>query len=192
MAIATYRKEIFTEDGYVISNADVPWESMPQKVNINAPGLRVYSAPIGETGQIVVDIDEYVEPNDFAEDVTPDFKTGYLKALHGQLAGWKLMAVKISKGGYVCLAFINVDTWAEEDLYIKTSPYLRVMIEKQLKDDTIEKTLLTLSSENGTPNSTMVTEYLPHGKNEIQFEPLYGDKPHPDENWSYIYVTEYR
>ena len=72
---------------------------MPQKVNINAPGLRVYSAPIGETGQIVVDIDEYVEPNDFAEDVTPDFKTGYLKALHGQLAGWKLMAVKISKGG---------------------------------------------------------------------------------------------
>lgn len=193
MGVFTQRIEIHAEYGYVISNANVGWESMPQKVNIERPGIRVSNAPLKETGHIVADIDDYIELDDTNENMSPDFKTNYIRILHGELDNWKLMAIRIRKKCDITLAFVNVDTWREEDLHIKVPSYLRVTFEKELEDGTVDKYLLILSSEHGEQCSTQLTEYFSHSERVIGFEKRFSNEPEcPDKYWDYAYVTEYR
>lgn len=194
MAIFTQRVEIRADDGYVISNADVDWESMPQEANLERPGIRLISSTQGERRQATVNIDDYVELDNGDKDLSADFRKNYIKALHGQADNWKLMAVQIQYGYHVTLAFINVKTGREEDLYITTPPYLRIAFEKEQKDGTIDKYLLEVSSDrNGQQRSIHVTEIFPYGERVIHFENRFGDElAHPDKEWEYIYITEYR
>lgn len=190
MRTMTYRIELNHENGYVISNADVSWEALPGQQNISQPSIRVSNAPL-TTGQIIANIDDYVELDDDSE-IDTSFQKNYLKALHGEIDDWLLIAVRIQQVG-VTLFFANKFTGTSEYLYIWSAPYLRVWFDICNAADIVERYLLEISEdENGKCRLLRVTEYDNRKKREIIFNrSVSSDARCPDEQWEYAYVTEY-
>lgn len=186
----TYRIELDQEDGYVISNADASWESLPVRDSFNHPPIKVSNAPlIGK--QLVGNIDDYVELGEPKDDT---FQEEYIKALHGESNIWYLIAVRINCHG-ATLLFGNKETHNTEHLYIQHADYLRVWLDVYRENGSFDRYLFTMSEdvrEEGAYRTVRVTEYTPSARREIAFSRgVSYDAECLDPHYVYAYVTEY-
>lgn len=193
MRTMEYRREINSEDGYFITNAvEKCWDIIPTDANREGSAIRVSNAPL-ENGETVADVSDYVNLNEFTEDedMDPEFRDNYVKALHGELPDWKLVAVRFSPNCEPCLIFANENSIDWEDLYIERKHRLRVMFEVDREDGGTDKYLLEIREEGYEKTSQRVTEYYDYGTCEIVFDgiPYYKSETN-DKNWEYVYVTE--
>ena len=190
MRTMTYRIELERDDGYMISNADVSWEGMPERENFTHAPIKVSNAP-WENGQIVANVDDYVELGSDYEDTDPYFRDNYLKALHEKSRDWKLIGVRIDSLG-ATLLFGNRATHRIEFLYIGAAPFLRVWFDVQRADGSTDRYLLRITEAGNERRAVRVTEYFSGGRREIAFNRGGDfDAKCPDTNWAYAYVTEY-
>lgn len=128
----TYRITMGDYDKYVITNAtstsDMPLD-MPSEENFSAPALRIQSEPFPKgykmCGQ-TVNLDDYISPF-FDCNEYPELEANYLRAIHGELEGWKLYGLYIEKN------HINLEIGKDEENYvileIVGAPCLRFSVE---------------------------------------------------------------
>lgn len=190
MRAMTYRIELDREDGYVISNADASWESLPAQDSFNHPPIKVSNAPL-DGKWLVGDIDDYVELSGPDEGTFQE----YIKALHGESAEWCLIAVSINRNG-ATLLFGNKETHDTEFLYIHHANYLRVWFDVYRESGSFDRYLFIMSEDvcgEETRINVRVTEYTPSARREIAFNRgVSYDAECPDPHYVYAYVTEYR
>lgn len=191
MRTISYRIELDREHGYVISNADASWESLPAQDSFNHPPIKVSNAPLDDKW-LVGNVDDYVELSDPDDDT---FQDEYLKALHGESEIWRLIAVSIDHIG-ATLLFGNKETHYTEFLYIQHANYLRIWFDVYRESGSFDRYLFTISEDTnseGAYKSVCVTEYAPSGRREIAFNRgVSYDAKCPDPHYVYAYVTEYR
>lgn len=195
MRMMSYRVELDADGGYLIANAECDWNGMPMSENRQAPALRI-SCEQSYHGRDIANLDDYVEPTTFDEDTDPELKDNYVRALHGDLPGWKLVGVNID-AVYISFMLLNTNMLKYELLNTKPSPYLRFTIEAPAYGGGGNKYLVeTSEDDNGGGETTKflkVTEYYATGKREIIFENDNLLKPyHEEDAWKYAYVIEYR
>lgn len=195
MRTMCYRREIDREDGYFIANVGtVSWDALPTPANKKGPAIRVSNAAL-ENGRIAADVADYARLNEFTEDeyASPEFRENYIKALRGELEGWKLVGINICPGGCPCLIFVSDDFDGCEMLYIERAPWLQVVFEVDREDGGTDKYLLKMSDEGNGRYFMSVVEYYEHGTTETIFEGGYRKIPEcPDKGWYYAYVIESR
>lgn len=191
MRAMTYRIELDREHGYVISNADASWESLPVRDSFNHPPIKVSNAPL-DGKWLVGNMDDYVELSG-SDDGT--FQEEYLKALHGGSDVWCLIAVSIDHIG-ATLLFGNKETHDTEFLYIHHANYLRVWFDVYRESGSFDRYLFTMSEDvrdEKTYSDVRITEYSPSTRREIAFNRgVSYDAECPDPHYVYAYVTEYR
>ena len=191
MHVMSYRIELDQEDGYVISNADASWESLPVRDSFNHPPIKVSNALL-DGKWLVGDVDDYVELSGPDDDT---FQEEYLKALHGESEDWCLIAVSIDRIG-ATLLFGNKETHDIEFLYIHHANYLRVWFDVYRESGSFDRYLFTMSEDvcgEGTRTNVRVMEYTPSARREIVFNRgVSYDVECPDTHYVYAYVTEYR
>lgn len=99
MRTMSYKITMRDFDKYEISSARDSWDYISKKERENTPAVRIKSEPFPEgyarCGQ-VIDLDDYIEPHFLRSDV-PKLYDNYLKAIHGDLKGWKLIAIKVRR-----------------------------------------------------------------------------------------------
>lgn len=129
MRMMSYKVRMEDCDKYLISNANVSWNLMPQKENLRAPGIRIKDEPYpkGHTmcGQMI-NTDDYIKPF-FSDDVLSECRDNYLQAVHGELKGWKLIAICIEKNHIELTVAKNEECC--ENFEITAAPYLRFSVE---------------------------------------------------------------
>lgn len=188
----SYRREMYCEDRYLITNADregLDADDLPTYENRINPGIRACNTP-RKDGAIITDMADYAQLNITLEDdeITPEFRDNYIKILRGELPGWKLFRIELHPGGDPCFNFVNEDSGADEHLFIERAPGLRIAFEVDREDGCTDRYLLVVERK-----SMILTEYYDHGRCEITFDgiPLCTDGINSEE-YSYIYIAEYR
>lgn len=204
-----YRLELEAGDeGYLIYNAETTWNGMPKPENLQRPSIRVKNVPF--YGKIVADIASCVSVNEFYGDTFEpenkddlkehrrlynEFKSNYVRILHGEFPKWVLGVVQIDKDG-VTMKFFERETGYGEELYVDWTNHLEMLFEVDRADGSgVDTYLVKLSAEG--PNYEdrrylKVIEHDAYGKRELVFTTLYNKPDGPDEHWKYVYVTEYR
>lgn len=181
------------DEGYLIYNAETTWNTMPTDDNLKQASIRVVNEPM--PGKVTADIADYIELSD-AITIPPYFKANYVRILRGEIPEWVLAVIQITRLG-VSLAFFNRKTGEEGDLGIKWPPYLAVRFEVEREDGGVDTYILRMAAaenEHGL-NYLSVTEYDDHGRRsrEFRFTPAtLTEAEEPSDDWSYVYVTEYR
>lgn len=190
MRSITYRIELDQDHGYVISNADASWESLPDQDSFNHPPIKVSNALLDDKW-LVGNVDDCVE----LSDPDDDFREEYLKALHGESENWRLIAVSVNRAG-ATLLFGNKETNRIDFLHIQHASHLRVWFDVYREGDSFDRYLLRMSEDaygDSTLKAVDITEYAPSGRRVIAFNRgLDYDAECPDPHWVYAYVTEYR
>ncbi len=189
-------------EGYEISAAHDSWDYISKKERQNTPAVRIKSEPLpkgyAKRGQ-VIDLDDYIEPHFLRSDV-PKLYDNYLKAIHGNLKGWKLIEVKISrlrieltvgdnKGDYYCFE-------------ITAAPHLYFSVEAPNLDGKTDKFIIEASLKDADSKDKVfhkpfdrivITESCGTGWRKIGFVNR-GDTnlPYVQDDWIDITVVECR
>lgn len=97
MRTMSYKIAMGYADRYEISSTHDSWDYISKKERENTPAIRIKSEPFpkgyAKCGQ-VIDLDDYIEPCHIWRD-EPELYDNYLKAIHGDLRGWKLITLKV-------------------------------------------------------------------------------------------------
>lgn len=205
MRMLPYKIQMEDGDRYTISNAvavDTAFGLVPSKENFLAPAIHIKNEPFPKRhvmhGQ-VINIDDYIKPF-FSEDVLPEYKKNYIKAVHSKLKGWKLIAISIAKN-HIELT-VGKDENHYELLEITAAPYLRFSVEAPTFGGRTAKYLITAemkdpngldSSNNKAYTRIIVTEFEDFGERRIFFEnnaPF--DVEYTLNEWISVSVLEYR
>lgn len=206
-----YRLELEAGDeGYLIYNAETTWNGMPKPENLQRPSIRVKNVPF--YGKIVADIASCVSVNEFYGDIFEpeneddlkehrrlynEFKSNYVRILHGEFTKWVLGVVQIDKGG-ITMRFFERETGYGEELYVGWTGRLEMLFEVDRADgsgvDTYLVEMLADNQDTEKDRYLKVTEQDAYGKREIVFTPRSdAEEAHtPGDGWAYAYVTEYR
>lgn len=195
MRTMRYRIEMEDGKGYVISNADTTLEDIVTDKNLNRPPLRITNIPLkGERG-VVSNIDDYVTLDKGDDRINKDFRKGYLKALHGELKGWKLIAISIDNWR-ITLYFACEETQSYEYLYVSHAPRLKFMIEDEQENGIVNRyqvKTLTSHHKGHEHYEAYVTEYESNYRRVLTFGNTIRQRSKKShEDWKYVYVTEYR
>lgn len=140
MRTMTYRIELSQEDGYVISNSNASWEEAPGQESFIRPPIKLSNAPL-ENGQIVANIEDYIEFDDDIDLVDASLRESYIRALHGAMDEWRLIAVSVKRVG-VTLLLANSLTHSVEFMSIRPAPYLRAWFDIQQEDGRIDRVFI--------------------------------------------------
>lgn len=143
----TYKITMEDYDKYVITNT-TSTSDMPTEENFSAPALRIQSEPFPKGHKMcgqTVNLDDYVKPF-FDCDTNSELKANYLRAIHGDLEGWKLYMLYIEKN------HIKLEVGKDEDNYgileIVGAPHLRFSVEAPTLNDKIAKYDITVSMDD--------------------------------------------
>ncbi len=194
MKIMRYRMELDHNEGYVISNADTPWESMPTESNFKRSPVRLYYLDDGK--KVSPELSGCIDEPDDEEITSRYFRKNYVKVLQGRSKTWYLIGIRITRFG-ASLLFGNRKTHDIEFLHIY--PILqctrKFRIEVDCEDGTVEKYELSVrKSDHKESCCVRLTEFYASGRRELIFNfglDYYDNRRCPDEDWDYVYVTEY-
>ena len=201
MRIMRYFIALAKEKGYVISNADTTWDTIPTQKNLNNPPLRINS--VTSASGKPTDLAEHAEVGQVKlENVSPEFETehanfeaNYTLALRGELKGWKLVGVRV-EDFYISMIYAFREFHEYRFVYLSPGDEgIRIMFETERYDGGIDKYLLEAREEEGCCRYLQVTEYESRGYRELHFtaeQPNMYHNPDLDKEYSYIEVIEYR
>lgn len=193
MRTLSYRLELDAGNGYVISNASTSWEAMPDIENLGNAPIKLSVLPTRTNGA-TENIEQYFVLNNQDENVSPDFRVNYVKALYGDSYEWKLVGVNIAPIS-VSLMFANEKTGSYEFLYV--TDYisdLKIKLEVPYSNSCEYGVYILDISETVDSRYRWfirVTEYENQGHRTIDFNSPYCGKCQ-NSNWFYVYVVEYR
>lgn len=199
MRIMEHRLDM-PEDGYVISNTDDAWDAMPQRGSFIAAPLRVIPKP----SKVDAHLDDCVEVVDLGEDTDPEFykRETYLKALHGDLPGWRLIGVQVSDVGVYFRIAHELNEYGDwEELCIKPSTkHTCFDIEAPSYNGSINCYTIVIGYDkayfdDGKPYFLRVTEYHSDYKRDLIFQhysELRKLNAAIDAHRMYVTVREYR
>lgn len=195
MGIMKYRMEFDKNEGYVISNADIPWGVMPTKINFERSPVRLYYID-GDNSMVSPEVSGCIREPEDSDEVDKTFRKNYIKALQGRSRTWFLVGVKIDNTG-ASLLFGNRKTHMGEFLHIcpKVECTRNFEIEVDHEDGSIERYELSVRKTTcEEPYFVRLTEFYPYGRRELVFSRgiNYTEKCPDDRYWNYVYVTEYR
>ncbi len=202
MRTMSYRIELEKDDGYIIANSSDDLDTIPTTESFFNPPLRIVDIGIRccvTDPDYILKLEDYLEVVDSSDHVDEGFRQCYRKALYKETNGWRLIAIEISRFG-VYFWFGNRESRRAELLRLKTEDdfYLRLMLHAPRSDGGTDQYLLARGDTVSSPGrySLCVTEYnfdFHGGRREISFDRgVEHDKDHPDPEWEYAYVKEYR
>lgn len=193
MRTLSYRLELDAGSGYVISNASTSWDAMPDIENLGNAPIKLSVLPTRTNGANE-NIEQYFVLNNQDENISPDFRANFAKALYGDLHEWKLIGVNITPIS-VSLMFANEKTGDYEFLYV--TDYisdLKIKFEVPCSDSCEYGVYILDISETVDSRYRWfirVTEYENQGYRTIDFNSPYCGK-RQNSDWFYVYVVEYR
>ncbi len=202
MRTMSYKIAMGYADRYEISSTHDSWDYISKKERENTPAIRIKSEPFpkgyAKCGQ-VIDLDDYIEPCHIWRD-EPELYDNYLKAIHGDLRGWKLITLKVEhmhielavgndKGDYRCF---NIT--AAPHLYFSVeAPTFggktdRFIVEASLKDDNSKDKVFHKPFDR-----IVITEPCETGWRKIVFTNMEDTGlPYTQDEWIDITIVECR
>ena len=184
------------DEGYIIANTNVAWDTMPTPESYRCPPIKITSVFLYDEA---VDLAPYVRlgwdfEDDLESEAEAEFEKNYALALRGELKGWKLVGIRVNDI-LVTMMFAHQEADVYKVIYLcPPRQTLRIMLETERADGGTDRYLLTAFATDDQQEFIQVTEYGSFGCREICFTGFHTDSyptAEPGKAYFYVQVTEH-